>query len=91
MASGVAGGPVVVLMPGVPFSNTAAEWRIPVLQRAFERLGARTRFLQYDGRGSGQSQRDVDDLSLDACSVTWTRCWTPSASAGSCSSASTTP
>jgi pimeloyl-ACP methyl ester carboxylesterase/DNA-binding CsgD family transcriptional regulator len=66
VASGVAGGPVVVLMPGVPFSNTAAEWRIPVLQRAFERLGARTRFLQYDGRGSGQSQRDVDDLSLDA-------------------------
>ncbi len=66
MASGVAGGPVVVLMPGVPFSNTAAEWRIPVLQRAFERLGGRTRFLQYDGRGSGQSQRDVDDLSLDA-------------------------
>ena len=64
--SGTAGGPVVVLMPGVPFSNTAAEWRIPLLQRAFGQLGARTRFLQYDGRGSGQSQRDVDDLSLDA-------------------------
>ena len=60
------GEPVVVLMPGIPFSNTAAEWRIPVLQRAFARLGEQVRFIQYDGRGSGQSQRDVDDLSLDA-------------------------
>ncbi len=64
--SGRLGEAVVVLMPGVPFSNTAAEWQIPVLRRAFERLGAGTRFIQYDGRGSGQSQRDVDDLSLDA-------------------------
>ena len=64
--SGRTGGPVVVLMPGIPFSNTAAEWRIPVLQRAFARLGEQVRFIQYDGRGSGQSQRDVDDLSLDA-------------------------
>ena len=53
-------------MPGVPFSNIAAEWQIPVLQRAFGRLGGQVRFIQYDGRGSGQSQRDVDDLSLDA-------------------------
>ena len=64
--SGRPGEPVVVLMPGIPFSNTAAEWRIPVLQRAFARLGEQVRFIQYDGRGSGQSQRDVDDLSLDA-------------------------
>jgi len=64
--SGRPAEPVVVLMPGIPFSNTAAEWRIPVLQRAYARLGERVRFMQYDGRGSGQSQRDVDDLSLDA-------------------------
>ena len=53
-------------MPGVPFSDTAAEWRIPVLRRAFEQLGAGVRFIQYDGRGTGRSQRDVEDLSLDA-------------------------
>lgn len=64
--SGRAGEPVVVLMPGIPFGNTVAEWRIPVLERAYSRLGDRVRFIQYDGRGSGQSQRDVDDLSLDA-------------------------
>jgi pimeloyl-ACP methyl ester carboxylesterase/DNA-binding CsgD family transcriptional regulator len=64
--SGLAGGPALVLMPGVPFSNAAAEWQIPVLRVAFDRLGATTRFIQYDGRGTGGSQRDVDDLTLDA-------------------------
>jgi pimeloyl-ACP methyl ester carboxylesterase/DNA-binding CsgD family transcriptional regulator len=64
--SGPAGAPNVVLMPGVPFSDTAAEWRIPVQRRGFVALGARVRFIQYDGRGSGRSQRDVEDLSLDA-------------------------
>ena len=64
--SGPVGGPAVVLMPGVPFSDMAAEWRIPVQRRGFEALGASVRFIQYDGRGSGRSQRDVEDLSLDA-------------------------
>jgi len=59
-------GPVLVLMPGVPFSDAVAEWRIPVLRRAFERLAGSVRLIQYDGRGTGHSQRDVSDLSLDA-------------------------
>jgi pimeloyl-ACP methyl ester carboxylesterase/DNA-binding CsgD family transcriptional regulator len=50
----------------VPFSNLEAEWRIPVLRRAFERMAARIRFVQYDGRGTGRSQRDPVDLSFDA-------------------------
>jgi len=53
-------------MPGVPFSDAVAEWRIPVLRRAFERLAGSLRLIQYDGRGTGHSQRDVSDLSLDA-------------------------
>ena len=53
-------------MPGVPLSNLEAEWRIPVLQRAYGRLGERVRLIQYDGRGTGRSQRDVDDVSLEA-------------------------
>src|SRR5262245_12560161 len=64
--SGPVRGPVVVLLPGVPFSNMTAEWRIPVVARAFERFAERVRFVELDGRGTGQSQRDVSDLGLDA-------------------------
>jgi DNA-binding NarL/FixJ family response regulator len=62
----VGSGPAVVLMPGVPLSNLEAEWRIPVLRRAYERLSQRVRLIQYDGRGTGRSERDVTDVSLDA-------------------------
>jgi pimeloyl-ACP methyl ester carboxylesterase/DNA-binding CsgD family transcriptional regulator len=62
----VGAGPAVVLMPGVPLSNFEAEWRIPVTRRALERLAQRVRLIQYDGRGTGRSQRDVSDLSLEA-------------------------
>ena len=64
--SSVGSGPALVHMPGVPLSNLEAEWRIPVLERAYGRLGERVRLIQYDGRGTGRSQRDVDDVSLDA-------------------------
>ena len=62
----VGAGPAIVLMPGVPLSNFEAEWRIPVTRRALERLAQRVRLIQYDGRGTGRSQRDVTDLSLEA-------------------------
>ena len=64
--SSVGEGPALIHLPGVPFSNREAEWQIPVLQRAFAGLGHDLRFIQYDGRGTGQSQRDVKDRSLDA-------------------------
>jgi pimeloyl-ACP methyl ester carboxylesterase/DNA-binding CsgD family transcriptional regulator len=59
-------GPALVHLPGIPFSNAEAEWRIPILRQAFTRLGEQLRFIQFDGRGTGRSQRDVTDLSLDA-------------------------
>ena len=59
-------GPAFVMMPGVPFSNVVAEWQIPVLRRAYLDLADRMRIVQYDGRGSGHSQRVIEDLSLDA-------------------------
>ena len=62
----VGAGPAVVLMPGVPLSNLEAEWRIPVLRRAYEGLAQRVRLIQYDGRGTGRSERVVHDVSLEA-------------------------
>jgi len=62
----VGDGPALVHLPGVPFSNLEGEWRIPVLRRAYERLARHLRFVQYDGRGTGRSQRVVSDLSLSA-------------------------
>jgi pimeloyl-ACP methyl ester carboxylesterase/DNA-binding CsgD family transcriptional regulator len=59
-------GPTLIHLPPVPFSNVEGDWRVPVLRRAFAALGDQLRFVQYDGRGTGRSQRDVTDLSLDA-------------------------
>ena len=59
-------GPPLIHLPGFPFSNLAGEWRIPAAHEAFERLARDVRLIQYDGRGTGHSQRDVTDFSLDA-------------------------
>jgi pimeloyl-ACP methyl ester carboxylesterase/DNA-binding CsgD family transcriptional regulator len=62
----IGSGPALIHLPGVPFSNIEGEWRSPVLRRAFAALGEQVRFIQFDGRGTGRSQRDVTDLSLEA-------------------------
>jgi DNA-binding NarL/FixJ family response regulator len=59
-------GPAVVFAPWVPFSNLRMEWENPLLRGAYEQLGRRLTLIQYDGRGTGHSQRDVTDLSLEA-------------------------
>jgi pimeloyl-ACP methyl ester carboxylesterase/DNA-binding CsgD family transcriptional regulator len=59
-------GPTLIHLPGVPLSNVEAEWRIPVLRGAFTALGQQLRLIQFDGRGTGRSQRDVTDVSLEA-------------------------
>jgi DNA-binding CsgD family transcriptional regulator/pimeloyl-ACP methyl ester carboxylesterase len=67
LAFTVAGdGPALVFVPWVPFSNLLLEWQNPLLHRVFEQLSRRLTVIQYDGRGTGHSQRDVADLSLDA-------------------------
>jgi pimeloyl-ACP methyl ester carboxylesterase/DNA-binding CsgD family transcriptional regulator len=67
LAFTVAGdGPAVVFVPWVPFSNMRMEWQNPVLNRVFEQLAQRLVLVHYDGRGTGHSQRDVTDLSLEA-------------------------
>jgi len=50
----------------VPFSNLQMEWQNPLLRGVFEQLAQRLTLVHYDGRGTGHSQRDVTDLSLEA-------------------------
>jgi pimeloyl-ACP methyl ester carboxylesterase/DNA-binding CsgD family transcriptional regulator len=59
-------GPTLIHLPGVPFSNVEGEWQVPVLRRAYTELGEQLRLIQYDGRGTGRSQRVVTDLSHEA-------------------------
>src|SRR5690242_60774 len=59
-------GPAVVFVPWVPFSNLRMEWQNPVLNRVFQQMARRLTLVHYDGRGTGHSQRDVTDLSLEA-------------------------
>jgi DNA-binding CsgD family transcriptional regulator/pimeloyl-ACP methyl ester carboxylesterase len=67
LAFTVAGtGPALVVVPWVPFSNIRMEWENPLLRAMYEKLERRVTVIQYDGRGTGHSQRDVRDLSLAA-------------------------
>lgn len=64
--SGVGAGQSLIHLPGVPFSSFEAEWRSPALRAAYGVLARDVRFIQFDGRGTGRSQRDVSDLGIDA-------------------------
>ena len=59
-------GRPLVHASGWPFCHLEAEWWVPTYRFWHERLAEKTRLVRYDTRGSGLSQRDVDDLSLDA-------------------------
>ena len=61
-----AGKPLVVTPPGLPFSNIQMEWEIPRWRRWNERLAEKRMLVRYDSRGSGLSDREVFDFSLDA-------------------------
>jgi class 3 adenylate cyclase len=55
-----------VHMPRHPFSHVELEWQFPEMRRWYERLAQKRMLVRYDGRGSGLSQRNVTDYSLDA-------------------------
>ncbi len=61
-----AGKPLVVTPPGLPFSNIQMEWEIPRWRHWNERLAEKRMLVRYDSRGSGLSDREVFDFSLDA-------------------------
>jgi class 3 adenylate cyclase len=59
-------GSPLVQMPAFPLSHVHLEWQIPECRAWFEGLCSRLRLVRYDARGSGLSQREASDFSLDA-------------------------
>jgi class 3 adenylate cyclase/alpha-beta hydrolase superfamily lysophospholipase len=60
-------GPPIVYLPATPFSHVQLEWDMPECRRWYERLVAAGHTLvRYDARGTGLSDRDVDDFTLEA-------------------------
>jgi class 3 adenylate cyclase len=58
-------GEPFIYMPA-QFSHIQLEWQWPECRRWYERLSERRKLVRYDGRGTGLSERDVSDYSLDA-------------------------
>jgi DNA-binding CsgD family transcriptional regulator/pimeloyl-ACP methyl ester carboxylesterase len=59
-------GSPLVLMPAMPLGTVSGEWAIAQVGDAYRSLGRHVTLIQYDSRGSGRSQRDVDDVSPEA-------------------------
>jgi DNA-binding CsgD family transcriptional regulator/pimeloyl-ACP methyl ester carboxylesterase len=59
-------GPPLVQLPGLPHSHIRIEWETPEWRRGYELTATTRTMVRYDGRGTGLSQRDVKDFSLDA-------------------------
>ncbi len=60
-------GPAIVQTPPVPFSQVQLAGVIPEDRRWGDVVAGRWRLVRYDARGSGLSERHVDDFSLEAC------------------------
>jgi class 3 adenylate cyclase len=59
-------GMPVVYMPSLPWSHIQLEWQALESRGWYECLSERRMLVRYDNRGSGLSERDVVDFSLDA-------------------------
>ncbi len=62
----VGDGPPFVSMPNVPWSHIELEWLLPESRHWFLRLAEKMTLIRYDSRGSGSSDREAVDYSLDA-------------------------
>ena len=61
-------GMPLVHMPFIPVSHIQLEWQFPEIRRWLEGLAQERKLVRYDGRGTGLSDQDVTDFSLD-CQV----------------------
>src|SRR4030042_2974846 len=59
-------GMPLVDMPVVLDSHLQLLWKAPEFRPSYEHLVDKRQLVRYDARGTGVSERDVDDFSLDA-------------------------
>lgn len=52
-------------LPALPHSHIEMEWGIPEWRRGYELAASVRTVVRYDARGTGLSERNVDDFSLD--------------------------
>ena len=50
----------------MPGSDIRLQWEVPEFRTWYERLARKRMLVEYDNRGTGLSQRDVTDFSLEA-------------------------
>ncbi len=59
-------GPYLVAVPSPPDNHIELEWADTARRSAIAHLGAFRSVVRFDGRGTGASDREADDFSLDA-------------------------
>ena len=59
------GGDPIIYMAGGPWAHIDL-WDVPECQEWYGRLSAKSMIVRYDVRGTGLSEREVSDLSLEA-------------------------
>jgi class 3 adenylate cyclase len=60
-------GPPLVFVTQPLVSHVQLEWRQPVLRALYGGIATSRMLVRLDVRGTGLSEREVDDLSIDAC------------------------
>ena len=61
---------VPLLVPPVIFAgHLQAEWEVPYRRMMYEQTAERARVVHYDCRGTGMSQRDAVDFSMEAAAL----------------------
>ncbi|MEP6872593.1 MAG: adenylate/guanylate cyclase domain-containing protein [Anaerolineaceae bacterium] len=59
-------GPLLISVPSPPDNHLQLEWEDPDRRRGLEHLSSYRQLVRFDGRGTGLSDRDVTNFSLDA-------------------------
>ena len=59
-------GQPLVFVPQYPWSHIQKEWEVPILRELWTAASRRFRLIRYDARGTGLSDRGLEDLSPEA-------------------------